>query len=99
MNSYRVIKHLVEDDIGLSSKAIINHFIDSTHNQNFKPPYDCGDLKRCINAVNSLDLNNVNHMESVSKQWKNISKNWDALVRTFNVDRNECYSLLQECIK
>jgi len=98
MNAYRVIKYLVEGDVGLSSRAIINQYIDRDHNTNINHPHDCDDLKRCIAAINSLDLYNVNHMRKVSSQWRNISNNWDALVRALSTDKNECYSLLRECI-
>jgi len=99
MNNFRIIKYLLEGDTGMSSKAIINQYIDSTHNTLFSYPYDCGDLKRCIDAVNSLDLDNVNHMKVISRQWHEISKKWFELNIAFKSDKNECYSLLKECIK
>lgn len=98
MNSYKVIKYLVKGDTGLSSKAIINQYIDNTHNTNFNYPHDCEDLKRCIDAVESLDLDNVKHMKVVSRQWHNISNKWFELNIAFKVNKNECYSLLRECI-
>ena len=98
MNSFRVIKYLLEGDTGMSSKALINQYIDSFHNTKFSHPYDCEDLKRCIDAVDSLDLRNVNHMKVVSSQWQEISEKWLELVKLFNTDKEECYNLLKECI-
>ena len=99
MNNFKVIKYLVDGNVGMSSKAVISQYIDVLGNKNYNHPHDCGDLKRCIDAVNSLDLDNVNHMKNISSQWFNISKKWNDLVISFNTDKNECYSLLQECLK
>ena len=99
MNSYRVIKYLVSDNVGMSAKAIIGQYIDNTHNTNFNHPWDLGDLERCILATESLDLNNVKHMKIISRQWHNISNKWFELRTTFKSNKNECYSILRECIK
>ena len=99
MNSYKVIKYLVSDNVGLSSKAIIHQYIDNTHNTNHSYPRDCGDLERCILAVDSLDLYNVKHMESISKEWKAISDNWLKLKQLLVIDRELCYDVLRDCTR
>lgn len=95
MNSYRVIKYLVEGDTGMSSRAIISQYIDKTHNDNISHPHDYGDLRRCIQAVESLGLNNVDHMKVVSKAWRRIANRWEDLNMAYNVgDKEECWKIL-----
>lgn len=92
-----VITFLLTEDVGMSANALISQLL-LTNNPNRNYPHDCGDLGRCINAFKALGLKDISHMEVVSREWCNISKEWTTLLRLNEIDKSECYRVLKECI-
>lgn len=99
---HRVIEYLLSDNVGMSSRSMINQYYKGDKNKNSNHPWDMGDLTRCFLAYEALGLNDINFMKEVSDKWGKLVDFWDELEYIFHdegIKKPDTYKLLQEILK
>lgn len=76
--------------VGMSSKTMWNHFMK---NKNFQinHPYDPDDFSRCYKLLQAVPewKSRILELGVLSKQWKNLSENWEKLTDMFEQNKKE----------
>lgn len=91
---------LINGEVGTSSQTIAWKIFGLKKPKSTSHPYDWSDWARCMKLLEKFpEVNNINQMSAISKEWKNIANNYTQLKDFYySNNKDEFKQLLNDCL-
>ena len=94
----KIIEWLVTGSTGVSSKAMVAHFMGLDTKRNYGDhPHDGGDFGRCYRLLEAVPefKNRIGGMATRSNEWAALVEHWDELTELYAND-GKCHERMRE---